>query len=93
MKRLWGSSVFLVSALLCVSLASLCGHIAGRSSATAVQSTAAVQTIKLPIVMYHHVLKEQARLSKYTVSLASLCGHIAGRSSATAVQSTAAVQT
>lgn len=72
LKRLWGSSVFLVSALLCVSLASLCGHIAGRTSATAVQSTADVQTIKLPIVMYHHVLKEQARLNKYTVSPAEL---------------------
>lgn len=48
--------------------------VAGIISHRVVQTQAAVQPdgIALPIVMYHHILKEQARLNQYTISPAEL---------------------
>ena len=62
----------MLSVLLSVSVLSLYGYMTDVT-ATAVQGDVAnVTKVSLPIVMYHHVLKDQSRLNKYTISPAEL---------------------
>ncbi len=81
MKHLWSRSVFTLAILLGVSLTSLF-YTASRvqrqipvqsadasfSESASSRPEPAEDTVTLPIAMYHHILKEQSRLNKYTIS-------------------------
>lgn len=75
MKKHWGGSVFIISVLLCISALSLGGHMVKSTELVSAAQAAKIEDkgadaekLRLPIVMYHHVLKERERLNKYTIS-------------------------
>ena len=62
MKRI-NQAIFTLSLALMISLSGLITHIAVPAEAPA-----GSQALALPIVMYHHILKEPTRLNSYTIS-------------------------
>lgn len=69
LKRMWDRCVLPLVMVLILSVGSLFVYGGGEArQARAVSAPAAGQRVELPIVMYHHILKEQARLNKYTIS-------------------------
>lgn len=62
MKRI-DQVLFSLSLALLVSLCGLFARIVVPADASA-----DIQTIELPIVMYHHILKDQSKLNDYTIS-------------------------
>ena len=52
-----------VALALIVSVAGIVARVA-----VATNASAQPEGIELPIVMYHHILKDQSRLNKYTIS-------------------------
>lgn len=71
MMKLVNKIIFPLALALAVSLAGLAARFAAPVNA-AVQPNG----ITLPIVMYHHILKEEARLNKYTISPAEFRGDL-----------------
>jgi len=62
LKRI-NQAIFTLSLALMISLSGLITHIAVPAEAPA-----GSQALALPIVMYHHILKEPTRLNSYTIS-------------------------
>ena len=57
-----------VALALIVSVAGIVARVA-----VATNASAQPEGIELPIVMYHHILKDQSRLNKYTMNSGATC--------------------
>lgn len=60
--------MFTLALVLSVAALSLLAHEARQQHELQADAPVATASVELPVAMYHHILKEQAKLNKYTIS-------------------------